>query len=546
MTAASGTVTASHEEPARSSDGREPARWVAWATASLRRQTAVTLRGTVVLLVALAALCSTAVVWSAYSLGSLNETAVPLQVANKEILQDVTDAEASIRGYALTDGDSGSLQPYRVAIGYLPQDEQHLRELARGDAELTDAVLVQEEATDRWLDEYVELQVDTGLRLDRAASDRVQAQGRRLYDDVRSANVQVDVAIERTIARISDRARAVLFWTLAAVVLVPLMMIGVATAMTRRLAVAVHGPLDEVSQVLARLREGDLTARVREVGPEEVREIAVALNRLAEDSLRGRDMEETVASQLSEIDRVRTELVSTVSHELRTPLTSVMGYLELLEDQVADRLDDSQKNMLAVVRRNLLRLQELISNLLTLSRVEEAGLKIESLDLRMVASEVVGDLRLTAASRSIAVRTIQSASPILVLGDRTQLFRALTNLVSNAVKFSEPGDVVEVRVAPVGREAMLEVVDEGIGIPTSDLDGLGSRFFRASNATRSEIAGTGLGLRIVQTIVDRHGGTLGIESVEDVGTTVTVRLPLTRASGADEVTAHLLSGSRRD
>ncbi len=224
-----------------------------------------------------------------------------------------------------------------------------------------------------------------------------------------------------------------------------------------------------------------------------------------------------------------------------------MGYLELLEDQVADQLDDSREaRMLAIVRRNLLRLQELISNLLTLSRVEKARLKIESLDLRTVASEVVGDLRLTAGSRSITLRTIQSASPILVLGDRTQLFRALTNLVSNAVKFSEPGDVVEVRVAPVGREAMLEVVDEGIGIPATDLDGLGSRFFRASNATRSEIAGTGLGLRIVQTIVDRHGGTLGIESVEDVGTTVTVRVPLTRASGSDEVTAHLLGGSGRD
>ncbi len=546
MTAASGSVTSDHEGPARPDGGDEPARWVAWATASLRRQTAVTLRGMVVLLMSLAALCSTAVVWSAYSLGSLNETAVPLQVANKEILQDVTDAEASIRGYVLTDGDSGSLQPYRVAIGYLPQDQQRLRGLAQDDGQLIDALLLQEQSTQRWLEDYVEPQVDPARQLSGAASDRLQAQGRRLYDDVRAANAQVDTAIERTIARISDRARAVLFWTLAAVVLAPLVMIGVATAMTRRLEVAVHGPLDEVSQVLARLREGDLTARVREVGPEEVREIAIALNRLAEDSLRGRDMEETVVSQLGEIDRVRTELVSTVSHELRTPLTSVMGYLELLEDQVADQLDDSQRRMLAIVRRNLLRLQELISNLLTLSRVEEAGLKIEALDLRTVASEVVGDLRLTAGSRSITLRTIQSASPILVLGDRTQLFRALTNLVSNAVKFSEPGDVVEVRVAPVGREAMLEVVDEGIGIPATDLDGLGSRFFRASNATRSEIAGTGLGLRIVQTIVDRHGGTLGIESVEDVGTTVTVRVPLTRASGSDEVTAHLLGGSGRD
>lgn len=515
-------------------------RWVAWATTSLRRQTAVTLRGTIVLLVVLAGLCSTAVVWSAYALGSLNETAVPLQVANKEVLQDITDAETSIRGYALSGGDSGSLQPYLVAMSYLPQDEQRLRELAQADPDLAAVVQQQEDATDRWLEEYVEPQLSP---MNAGEKDRLYTTGKRLFDDVRSANADVDLAIERTTEDISDRARAVLFWTLAAVVLLPLLMIGVATAVTRRLGEAVHGPLDEVSHVLARLREGDLTARVREEGPEEIREIAVALNRLTEESLRSRDIEDTVVTQLGEIDRVRTELISTVSHELRTPLTSVLGYLELLEDQIAEQLDETQTAMLAVVRRNLMRLQELISNLLTLSRVEEAGLKVEALDLRAVAQEVVGDLRLTAASRAITLKTIQSASPVMVLGDRTQLFRALTNLVSNAVKFSEPTDVVEVRVAPVGRQALLEVVDEGIGIPAADLDGLGSRFFRASNATRSEIAGTGLGLRIVQTIVDRHSGTLGIESVEDAGTTVTVRLPLTQPSPSEEVTAHLL---RRD
>ena len=116
-------------------------------------------------------------VWSAYSLGSLNETAVPLQVANKEILQDVTDAETSIRGYVLTDGDSGSLQPYRVAIGYLPQDEQRLRELAQDDGQLIDALLLQEQSTQRWLEDYVEPQVDPARQLSGAASDRLQAQG---------------------------------------------------------------------------------------------------------------------------------------------------------------------------------------------------------------------------------------------------------------------------------------------------------------------------------------------------------------------------------
>ena len=131
-----------------------------------------------------------------------------------------------------------------------------------------------------------------------------------------------------------------LFWTLAAVVLLPLLMIGVATAVTRRLRRGRCTSRWTTSRrCWPRLREGDLTARVREEGPEEIREIAAALNRLAEENLRGRDVEDDVLTQLGEIDRVRTELVSTVSHELRTPLTSIKGYLELLQDQLADQLD---------------------------------------------------------------------------------------------------------------------------------------------------------------------------------------------------------------
>jgi signal transduction histidine kinase len=498
--------------------------WAAWATASLRRLADVVLRGTIAMLLVLTAVSATAVIWAAQSLVSVNETGVPLQMANKQVLQDVTDIEAAIRGYSLSGGEeTGALRPYYITRSYLQQDVLKLRELATVDRNLKVSVAQQELAMDRWLTEYVDPQLATA---DPRETSQLYATGKRFFDDVRSANADVDQAIEQATVDISDRARSVLFWTFVAVVLLPLLVIGVASAAARRLRHTALQPLEEVSGVLDRLREGDLTARADEHGPAEIREIAAALNLLAEESLRSRDIEDTVVSQIGAIDRVRTELVSTVSHELRTPLTSIQGYLELLDDQIGGQLDDTQAAMMAAVRRNLSRLQELTTNLLTLSRVEEAGLKVESLDLRAVAGEVVGDLRLTAAARTVTLRTIRSAAPVTVVGDRTQLFRAVLNLVSNAIKFSEPGDVVEVRVAPIGGEAVVEVVDEGIGIPAADLDGLGRRFFRASNATRSEIAGTGLGLRIVQTILDRHKGTLAIDSLEDAGTTVTLRLPL--------------------
>jgi signal transduction histidine kinase len=289
------------------------------------------------------------------------------------------------------------------------------------------------------------------------------------------------------------------------------------------------GSLGNIAGVLERLRTGDTTARAEVVGPVEIRQIASGLNQLTEENQRASEVEADVSSFLQSIERFRTDLVSTVSHELRTPLTSVSGYLELLHDQLRGALDADQEAMMAVIRRNLDRLNELTTNLLVLARAEETDFEIEAVDLRTIASEVATDVRLMAAGRDITVRTMQAASPVTVLGDRSQLVRAARNLVTNAVKFSKPGGTVELRVVQEEGEGVLEVVDEGIGIPTADLSSLGARFYRASNAMKAEIAGTGLGIRIVQTILDRHDGTLSVESIEDQGTTATIRLPASAA-----------------
>ncbi len=113
-----------------------------------------------------------------------------------------------------------------------------------------------------------------------------------------------------------------------------------------------------------------------------------------------------------------------------------------------------------------------------------------------------------------------------MLADRAMLGRAMLNILSNAVKFSLDGGKVEVDIVAAARHVVVRVRDHGIGIPASEVERLGTRFFRASNAVTNEIAGTGLGLRIVQTIVDKHAGEMRIDSEEGRGTTVSVRLPL--------------------
>jgi len=477
-------------------------------------------------LVLTALISAVSVVWANNVLGEQSERATELTQANSEIRQDMTDAETSLRGYGLSGRDT-ALEMFIYAMSWLPEGQADLRRLASGHPELEQSVERQDAAITTWLREYAEVRVDRGEA--DGARDALFLRGDRLFERFREANADVDEGIERVVREIEADSRNVVLAALAVVVLVPLLAVATIAAALGRLGRSLIRALGNIAKVLERLRGGDTTARAEVAGPVEIRQIASGLNQLTEENQRASEVEADVSSFLQSIERFRTDVVSTVSHELRTPLTSVIGYLELLQDQLRDALDADQQAMMDVIRRNLDRLNELTTNLLVLARAEETDFEIEPVDLRTLAAEVATDVRLMAAGRGITVRTMQSASPVIVLGDRSQLVRAARNLVTNAVKFSKPGGTVELRVVQEGGQGVLEVVDEGIGIPTADLSSLGARFYRASNAMKAEIAGTGLGIRIVQTILDRHDGSLSVESIEDQGTTATIRLP---ASGA--------------
>jgi two-component system OmpR family sensor kinase len=492
---------------------------------SLRTQYRLAVIVVISSMVITALISAVSVIWANDVLKEQARRATALTEVNSELRQDMTDAEASLRGYGLT-GRGSALEMYLYAVSWLPEDQADLRELAAGHPELERVVRRQDQAITTWLQQYAEVQVDQGEAVD---GDGLFLRGDRLFDRFREANGEVSRGIERVVDGIEEDSRNVLLGALAVVVLVPLVAVGTIAVALGTLGRSILGSLGNINAVLDRLRTGDTTARAEVSGPVEIRQIASGLNQLTEENQRAIEVEADVSSFLQSIERFRTDVVSTVSHELRTPLTSVTGYLELLQDQLRDRLDADQQAMMEVIRRNLDRLNELTTNLLVLARAEETDFEIEPVDLRTVAAEVATDVRLMAAGRDITVRTMQSASPVTVLGDRSQLVRAARNLITNAVKFSKPGGTVELRVVQEAGQGVLEVVDEGIGIPTEDLASLGARFYRASNAMKAEIGGTGLGIRIVQTILDRHDGTLSVESIEDEGTTATIRLPMSGA-----------------
>lgn len=239
-----------------------------------------------------------------------------------------------------------------------------------------------------------------------------------------------------------------------------------------------------------------------------------------------------VVSQLRELDRLKNEFISNVNHELRTPLTSIIGYLEIIEDQKVSLPSDTS-SYLATVRRNADRLLELIENLLIVSRAEDAGNEVqkEEVDLIQIVKESIEMIQHRDSDARVRVDVRSEPARISIHGDRLRLTQIVVNLVTNAMKFSRPNSVVlvEARIVRISAEenvAELRVSDSGIGIPANEIPHLFERFFRASNAERALIPGTGLGLPIVKKFVDDHGGSISVESTENVGTTVTVRLPL--------------------
>jgi signal transduction histidine kinase len=231
--------------------------------------------------------------------------------------------------------------------------------------------------------------------------------------------------------------------------------------------------------------------------------------------------------RLRELDRAKDAFVSTVSHELRTPLTSIVGYLEMMTDGALGELPEGVRAGFSVIERNAVRLRDLVEDLLIISAydADEVRLEREPVDLAGVVHEARTALRPLASDQRVAVRLHAERDLPPVHVDRAHLERVVHNLIGNAVKFSHPGGCVTLRLGNDDDEVVLSVTDTGIGIPTGEQDQVFRRFFRSSLSQAGEIQGAGLGLALVRTVVEWHGGTVEVDSAESRGTTVTVRLP---------------------
>lgn len=229
-----------------------------------------------------------------------------------------------------------------------------------------------------------------------------------------------------------------------------------------------------------------------------------------------------------EVDRMKSEFISLASHQLRTPLSAIKTYSHMLADGYMGKLNKTQKQSLATILSASNRMNELISTLLNITRIESGTIavtrKLVSVD-RLI-HEILPELALMAEAKSITLSyNLQGEASPRLKTDPLLVKEIVMNLTSNAIKYTPDGGTVAITLKPRNDDVIIAVHDSGWGIPLEDQAQIFSKFFRAGNISRKETTGTGLGLYLVRGLLDALGGRIWFESTENVGTDFSVSLP---------------------
>lgn len=244
-----------------------------------------------------------------------------------------------------------------------------------------------------------------------------------------------------------------------------------------------------------------------------------------------RDIELSEANtRLQELDRVKSEFVSVAAHQLRTPLTGIRWSYHALLEKENGKLNAEQEDLIHKGLTAAMAMIELINNLLNLARIEEGrfGFSFTRQSMGPILEKSFALYKDAAAEKGVKL-TLEKPKSALPLfdADEEKMLLAINNLLDNAIKYTSPGGEIVLKVSTVAKNKLvhIEVRDTGIGVPKNQIDHLFSKFFRADNALSFHTLGSGLGLYVVKNIIERHGGSIAVESVENKGTTFSIDIP---------------------
>ena len=278
-------------------------------------------------------------------------------------------------------------------------------------------------------------------------------------------------------------------------------------------------PLGKVGQTARKIAQGDFSIRLEKENDDEIGELCEVINYMA--------------GELSKAEQLKNDFISSVSHELRTPLTAIKGWAETLSGEEKPDRETMQKGM-AVIGKETERLSGMVEELLDFSRIQSGrmAMVMDRMDLVAELDDAVLMFGQRAAREKISLLYEEPEELIVVIGDHNRLKQVFVNILDNALKHTAAGGEIAVHVQHTGEAASVVIADTGEGIKPEDLPQVKTKFYKGDSTKR----GSGIGLAVADEIVNRHGGSLEIESFDQKGTTDTIILPLAGKRMEAEIT----------
>lgn len=270
-------------------------------------------------------------------------------------------------------------------------------------------------------------------------------------------------------------------------------------------------PLRQIGATAGKLAQGDFTVRIKSETDDEIGDLCTVFNHMADE--------------LENSETIKNDFISSVSHELRTPLTAIKGWSETL---VEENDPETAKKGMRVIAGEAHRLSSMVEELLDFSRIQSGRFTLEMMNMDVLAELGEAVLIYSEKARKDGVRFIyeEIEEPAIIFGDKNRIRQVFINIIDNALKYTDSGGKVEIDVVFTEKDIKIIVSDSGIGISESDLPRVKTKFYKANMNRR----GSGIGLAVADEIIQLHKGSLNIDSEVGKGTTVTILLPLAKAS----------------
>lgn len=278
-------------------------------------------------------------------------------------------------------------------------------------------------------------------------------------------------------------------------------------------------PVLKLNEHIKQIKEGNLEQKILIDRKDEIGELAESFESMRVSLKKAREKEQTYFIN-------RQELMAGMSHDLKTPLTSIKGYVKGIEDGVADTPEKLERYT-SVIQHSVSRLEHMIDDLFMYSKLdlEEIDFKFTKVNLERFLQDIVSEYTLDLTDSQQLYFTTEESNNHIVSADREQLYRALANVIDNAIKYSNPENT-EINISLLEEDgfSIIEIHDNGIGIDEKDIDHIFDSFYRADQSRNSSTGGSGLGLSIVKRIIEKHCGEVSVDSKKNEGTIVIFNL----------------------